>query len=255
MLQYSLTLALLLACGGSAQSPPPYPDIVSSISLHPGSVPVLPDLDFTTWIVEDGASLSTFEADGLKYELISQGFAADGPVGSMTGGVFDEVYTTPVSSLGERMVGAGITTVEAQGPLKLTVSGLPDGQYQFTSFFNSWTTDEVAASVLLTFNRQMHDIVRTYVLTLLYLLTTLQDLRANYPTEGLERSIPHIDPCQCRWRVPRSRLRSICSWQHLLHRLRDQWCSPVGLDCVSFTSKSRNRRGCTGRRTCGFLGS
>jgi hypothetical protein len=168
MLHSSLTLAILWACAGHAQSPPPYPDLVSSVSLHPGSVPVLPDLDFRTWVVDDGASSSTFEADGLTYQLIAQGFAADGPVGSLTGGVFEEVYTIPNSSLGERMVGAGITPVESRGSMKLIVSGLPDGQYQFTSFFNSWTEEEVAAAVLLTFNRQMHDLVSSQALKMLH---------------------------------------------------------------------------------------
>lgn len=161
MLHHSLTIALgaLWVSGSSAQSPPPYPDLVSSISLHPGSVPVLPDADFSTWVIEDGVSSSSFEADGLTFTLTAQDIDANGPVGTLTGGVNDEVYTTPFSSLGERMVGAGITPAEDEGALKLTISGLPSGQHRLTTWFNSWSEDEVSEGVLLTVNGEAEDFV------------------------------------------------------------------------------------------------
>ncbi|KAH8174968.1 hypothetical protein LIA77_06387 [Sarocladium implicatum] len=143
MLHQALTLALsaLWVSGSHAQS----------ISLHPQSVPVLPDADFTTWIVEDGVSSSNFELSGLNFTLSTEV--------ALTGGVYGEVYTTPVSSIGERMVGAAVSPAENGGSLKLIVSGLSAGQHRFTPWFNSWTEDSVSDGLLVYVNGRETDFI------------------------------------------------------------------------------------------------
>jgi hypothetical protein len=145
----ALATSVVWASLVAADPPPPYPRVRTSISIHPDSVPVLPDPDYHTWVVEEGAGISEFTVDGISFKLAAQDHDPNEALGSFVGGVNEEVYNVPSAPFGQRFVGAGITTVAAEGSFKLNISGLPDGQYYLSTWFNAWEEIERPGSVFV----------------------------------------------------------------------------------------------------------
>lgn len=146
-----IALALWHA-GAHADAPPPYPKVQCSISLHPESVPVLPDPDYHTWVIGDRVGSSTFEIDGLSFTLKAQGTDGNEALGQIIGGANDKVYTDEFAPYGQRLVGSGITTVAKGRDLRLEISGLPEGTYWLTTWFNGWEEAGLGASVQVNLN-------------------------------------------------------------------------------------------------------
>lgn len=117
----------------AASSPPPYPLTRTLVSLHPEQIEPLSDPDYNLWEIRDGSSSSCFSANGLSFTL-----AATGNATKLHGDANEPVYTKPFPSAGQRLVGAGISTVADGGSITLTIAGLPAGQHSISTWHNSW---------------------------------------------------------------------------------------------------------------------
>ncbi|CAM1502568.1 Fc.00g073440.m01.CDS01 [Cosmosporella sp. VM-42] len=131
----SATVAVALAAvwgSAASTSPPPYPTTRTLVSLHPARVCPLPDPDYDIWRVKNRAS-SKFKANGLHFTL-----AATTKGTKLHGGANKPVYKKPLPSVGQRLIGAGISTDTDGGSITLTITGLPAGRHSISTWHNAW---------------------------------------------------------------------------------------------------------------------
>ena len=108
---------------------PAVPSSNVRIRLNPAKVRDTGDTDYTTWTIAEGAS-SKFEPNntGLSFTLSAA-------TGKLNGNWNKAVYSRIITSLGERVVGEGISTIADNGDnaggvaIKLSISGLPAGEH------------------------------------------------------------------------------------------------------------------------------
>ena len=133
----SASVAVVLAAAWSSASPastnpPPYPPTRTLVSLHPARICPLSDPDYALWRVKNRAS-SRFSANDLDFTL-----AATTNGTKLHGGANKKVYKKPLPSVGQRLIGAGISTDTDGGSITLTIAGLPAGQHSISTWHNSW---------------------------------------------------------------------------------------------------------------------
>jgi hypothetical protein len=134
------------------ETAPTIPSSNVRVRLNPAKVRDTGDTDFTTWTVAEGAS-SKLEANGTGLSFI-----LSAGTGKLNGNWNKAVYSRIISSLGERVVGEGISTIADNGdnaggvPIKLTISGLPAGEHSILAWHNAWDALKTAASLTVTAN-------------------------------------------------------------------------------------------------------
>lgn len=122
------------------------------VRLNPAKVRDTGDTDYTTWTVAEGASSKfTTNSTGLTFTLSAAS-------GKLNGNWNKAVYSRIITSLGERVVGEGISTIADNGdnaggvPIKLSISGLPAGEHSVLAWHNAWDALKSAASLKVTAN-------------------------------------------------------------------------------------------------------
>ncbi|KAF2183306.1 polysaccharide lyase family 1 protein [Zopfia rhizophila CBS 207.26] len=126
-LPYSWLFAFLYALAAALAAP-------LKVRLNPANVNNAnqPEPDYTTWTISQ-ASSSTITIGNVTLSLL----APDGTI--LSGGSNKLVLTRVTSSLGERIIGQGISTSStAGGPISLTVRGLPAGNHNLLAYHNAW---------------------------------------------------------------------------------------------------------------------
>ncbi|KAF2818474.1 family 1 polysaccharide lyase [Ophiobolus disseminans] len=109
------------------------------IRLNPAGVRDYADSDYATWTVPNAAK-ADFKSSGNT----SLSFTLTAASGKLSGNSNKAVYTRVISSLGERIVGQGVSTKTDAGddvggvPLTLTISGLSAGQHTILAWHNAW---------------------------------------------------------------------------------------------------------------------
>ncbi|KAF9693272.1 hypothetical protein EKO04_008904 [Ascochyta lentis] len=131
------------------------PSISSSntrVRLNPAKVRDTGDTDFTTWTIAEGPSSKLVTNDtGLSFTLSAAS-------GKLNGNWNKVVYSRIITSLGERVVGEGISTTAENGDnaggvaIKLSISGLPAGEHSILAWHNAWDALKTAASLTVTVN-------------------------------------------------------------------------------------------------------
>ncbi|KAF4992967.1 hypothetical protein FDECE_13551 [Fusarium decemcellulare] len=145
----SVALALAVAWSSAASvstRPPAYPRTRTLVSLHPSKVQALSDPDYNLWRINGSAPApARFSANGLGFTLSTTETGA-----KLSGGVNKPVYTKPLPSVGQRLIGTGITTKADGGSIKLTITGLPAGQHSISTWHNSWADLDKIPTVAVT---------------------------------------------------------------------------------------------------------
>ncbi|KAE9965398.1 hypothetical protein BLS_007673 [Venturia inaequalis] len=127
---------------------PALPSTSTRVRLNPAAIRNSDDDDYVNWTVPEAAQADFAAGNGTS---LSFSLAA---VGGKLGGNYNKVaYARMISSLGERVVGEGISTKSNAGasaggiPLALTISGLPTGQHTILAWHNAWEKISKTASV------------------------------------------------------------------------------------------------------------
>lgn len=118
----------------------------------------LVDHDFSDWLIPESTTAST-TINGVKLALKPSS-------GNFDGAYYKFQYTTYVSHLGERVIGQGITTENANSAITLTLTGLSAGTHTLLTYHNSWTTATNLAAVSISVNGQTLASVSPFVLSL-----------------------------------------------------------------------------------------
>ena len=124
------------AQSGNDTTPTPFKS-VTRIRLNPAGVRDYGDTDYSTCTVPNAAitnfTSSSGNGSGLSFTLSASN-------GKLSGTANKAVYTRIISSLGERVVGAGISAQSdaGGGAMILTVSGLSAGQHSISAWHNAW---------------------------------------------------------------------------------------------------------------------
>ncbi|KAF2024108.1 family 1 polysaccharide lyase [Setomelanomma holmii] len=134
------------------------------VRLNPTSVRNTDDSDYLTWTVPNAARADFVAGNGTGLTLTLA--AASGKIG---GNSNKAVYTRIVSSLGERVVGEGVSTKNDAGAdvsgvaLKLTISGLTTGEHTILAWHNAWDKINATAALAVTVNgnQTVNDIRQT----------------------------------------------------------------------------------------------
>ncbi|KAI9155674.1 putative pectate lyase [Paramyrothecium foliicola] len=124
--------------GSDAPKPP---SSVTRLRVHPANIRMSEEPDFTPWTISDATS-QTITTNGLTLTLS----AATGFKGSS----YKLVYARMVASLGERVVGLGVSTnpdSTASKTITLTIKGLAAGAHSLLAWHNAWDNLSSAASV------------------------------------------------------------------------------------------------------------
>ncbi|UPX10283.1 uncharacterized protein EKO05_0000950 [Ascochyta rabiei] len=136
----------------SNETAPAVPDSITRIRLNPAKVRDSGDTDFTTWTVIEGPSSKFITNDtGLSFALSASS-------GKLNGNWNKAVYTRIIASLGERVIGEGISTIADNGDnvggvaIKLSISGLSAGEHSILAWHNAWDALKTAASLTVTVN-------------------------------------------------------------------------------------------------------
>ncbi|RYP41483.1 hypothetical protein DL767_000988 [Monosporascus sp. MG133] len=106
----------------------------SRVRLYSAKARDLAEPDYSTWKVTDGPSSNT-TIGPLSLSLSP----SDGA--TLTGGEYKLTYRRFVASLGERVVGQGVTTNEDDGSgssITLSISGLEAGEHSLLAWHNTW---------------------------------------------------------------------------------------------------------------------
>jgi hypothetical protein len=140
-------LVSLWSCGVSAVAPPPYPSTRTRVSLHPSLVKELSDPDYKLWKVSNEDSKDTFSANGLTFTLSTVSSGSE-----FLGGYNKAVYTKPLPSVGQRLIGSGITTDNSGGSIALTITGLPAGEHSLSTWHNAWKDLDEVPTIAITLN-------------------------------------------------------------------------------------------------------
>ncbi|KAF2629128.1 polysaccharide lyase family 1 protein [Macroventuria anomochaeta] len=134
------------------ETAPAVPTSNVRVRLNPAKIRDTGDTDYTTWTIAEGAS-STLEPNntGLSFTLSAA-------IGKLNGNWNKAVYSRIITSLGERVVGEGISTVADNGDnvggvaIKLSISGLPAGEHSILAWHNAWDALKATASLAVTVN-------------------------------------------------------------------------------------------------------
>lgn len=124
---------------------------ITRVRLNPANVRDYSDSDYLTWTVPSAAK-ADFKSGGDNTSLsVSLSVSS----GKLSGNSNKAVYTRIISSLGERVVGQGVSTKndagdDVSGPLTLTISGLSAGQHTVLAWHNAWDKLDVTASVTVS---------------------------------------------------------------------------------------------------------
>lgn len=132
---------------------PSLPNSNVRVRLNPSKVRDTGDTDYVTWTVAEGPSSSfSTNTTGLSFTLSAAS-------GNLNGNWNKAVYSRIITSLGERVVGQGISTVTDGGDnaggvaLKLSISGLTAGEHSILAWHNAWDALKGgAASLTVTAN-------------------------------------------------------------------------------------------------------
>lgn len=131
---------------------PAVPTANVRIRLNPAKVRDTGDTDYTTWTIAEGAtSKFTTNSTGLSFTLSAA-------TGKLNGNWNKAVYSKIITSLGERVVGEGISTIADNGDnaggvaIKLGIFGLPAGEHSILAWHNAWDALKAAASLTVTAN-------------------------------------------------------------------------------------------------------
>ncbi len=155
---YSVLLAVAAAMPTSLtarqanESAPVVPESNIRVRLNPARVRDTGDTDYTTWTIAEGASAQ------LKSNSTGLSFTLSAATGKLNGNWNKAVYSRIITSLGERVVGEGISTVANNGDnaggvaIKLTISGLSAGEHSLLTWHNAWDALKATASLTVTAN-------------------------------------------------------------------------------------------------------
>ena len=131
-------------------STPAVPNPSVRVRLNPARVRDTGDTDYTTWTVSEGASSKyTTNDTGLTFTLSAAS-------GKLNGNWNKAVYTRIIASLGERVIGEGISTAADNGgnvggvAIKLSISGLSAGKHSILAWHNAWDALKAAASLTVS---------------------------------------------------------------------------------------------------------
>lgn len=108
--------------------------------------------DTTLWAIPEGDSATTAVGDvSLTLEGTALGASS-----------YKMVYTRFIASLGERIVGAGVSTEEG-GPISLSIKGLSEGTHSLLTWHNSW--DKLTEAATLAIAVDGEDVLSVMYLT------------------------------------------------------------------------------------------
>ncbi|KAH6629697.1 family 1 polysaccharide lyase [Boeremia exigua] len=119
------------------------------VRLNPAKIRDTGDTDYTTWTVAEGASAQ------LKSNNTGLSFTLSAASGKLNGNWNKAVYSKIITSLGERVVGEGISTAADNGDnagaaIKLSISGLSAGEHSILAWHNAWDALKATASLAVT---------------------------------------------------------------------------------------------------------
>lgn len=124
------------------------------VRLNPAKIRDTGDTDYTTWTVAEGAaSKFTTNDTGLSFTLSAA-------TGKLSGNWNKAVYSKTIPSLGERVIGEGISTITDNGDIAggvaigLSISGLSAGEHSVLAWHNGWDALKNAASITVTANNK-----------------------------------------------------------------------------------------------------
>ena len=119
------------------------------VRLNPIAVRDPGETDYVTWTVPNAASTDLRLGNNTDIA-----FTLSVASGKLNGNYNKIVYTRIISSLGERVIGEGISTQTDNGdnvggvPVTLTISGLSAGEHSLLTWHNAW--DQLSATASLT---------------------------------------------------------------------------------------------------------
>ncbi|KAJ8105108.1 hypothetical protein OPT61_g10377 [Boeremia exigua] len=133
------------------ETAPAVPSSNIRVRLNPAKIRDTGDTDYVTWTVAEGASAQ------LKPNNTGLSFTLSVASGKINGNWNKAVYSRIITSLGERVVGEGISTAAANGDnvgaaIKLTISGLSAGEHSILTWHNAWDALKATASLTVSVN-------------------------------------------------------------------------------------------------------
>src|SRR5690242_4534370 len=133
------------------ETAPAIPSSNVRVRLNPARVRDTGDSDFVTWTVSEGASTQ------LQANNTGLSFTLSAASGKLNGNWNKAVYSRIIASLGERVVGEGISTTADNGDnagfaIKLSIAGLPAGEHSILAWHNAWDALKTVASLTVTAN-------------------------------------------------------------------------------------------------------
>lgn len=133
------------------ETAPAIPSSNVRVRLNPARVRDTGDSDFVTWTVSEGVSTQ------LQANNTGLSFTLSAASGKLNGNWNKAVYSRIIASLGERVVGEGISTIADNGDnagfaIKLSIAGLPAGEHSILAWHNAWDALKTVASLTVTAN-------------------------------------------------------------------------------------------------------
>ncbi|QDS76584.1 hypothetical protein FKW77_007171 [Venturia effusa] len=123
-------------------SAPALPSTTTRVRLNPAKVRDSDDSDYLTWTVPEAAKaeFASSNVTGLSFTLAASG-------GKISGSYNKVAYSRMVSSLGERVVGEGVSGEGKTSSLTLTISGLPTGEHTILAWHNAMDKGNTTAAL------------------------------------------------------------------------------------------------------------
>ncbi|TDZ32228.1 putative pectate lyase C [Colletotrichum spinosum] len=151
----TLVTSAVPEASGSYKAPPPSsgPPAAAAIRvrLNPANVRDLLDTDYTTWTIPGKSSANITVGNVTDGDVVFHLAAGNGS--ELAGNSNKLQYTRFLSSLGERVVGQGVSTSNKDGaPLILSVTGLAAGNHSLLAWHNAWDSMTETATLDVAVN-------------------------------------------------------------------------------------------------------
>lgn len=135
--------ASMASIGATADPPPPYSESRTFISFVPNveDLEILPDPDYEFWSIRPKDSNASFSTEtGLTFNIWTgeDGFRL---------GTNPDVYERPFPSVGQRLVGSGLTTLSQGEKITVVIEGLPEGPHALHTWHSYYSPTSESSNV------------------------------------------------------------------------------------------------------------
>ncbi|PSN61884.1 family 1 polysaccharide lyase [Corynespora cassiicola Philippines] len=120
------------------------------VRLHPAKVRDTGDDDYVKWTIPEAASAQLASNETGETGL---SFSISAATGKLNGNWNKAVYSRIISSLGERVIGQGISTINEDGDnaggvaITLSIEGLAAGEHSLLTWHNAWDALDATAKL------------------------------------------------------------------------------------------------------------